>query len=196
MMKIACQMATSKVMLCSGVNQRTSSCQFWFFVKMDICCLASARCSKQSTTTSTIQVWNFVGFPRPNEWYYLNRMLLRGNNHINNNSYQERVRFNNNNNHYILWGRSVLERCVFTKEKRHLLKFLGGDCSELPQVTFYSQLSRPITLRRYTSWNTDCAGDNTLCNETLLHRCILPVGPRSWCRRVGDPRAHDDDQIM
>ena len=73
-----------------------------------------------------------------------------------------KAKFNHRNNFCVLWGRSILWRCAFAKEKC-LPKFLGGgDFSKLYQVTPQTQISRPITLRHYTSWNTDCERANTL----------------------------------
>ena len=55
--------------------------------------------------------------------------------------------------------------CV-TKERRYLPYLLGGGFSKLYQATSQTQLSRPITLGRYTSWSTDSAGNNNFCDGT------------------------------
>ena len=44
--------------------------------------------------------------------------------------------------------------------------FLGGGFSKLYQVTSQTQLSRPITLRHYTSWSADSAGHNKVWDVT------------------------------
>ena len=109
-------------------------------------------------------------------------MLLRGNNHNNNDSYEERVKFN----HYVLWHRSVLRRCAFTKEMRYLSNLLGG-CSKRSQVTSQTQLSRPITSGHCTAW------------KQFWIDAYFPCVPRSLSRRSGDPQARnaiDDDQII
>ena len=41
-----------------------------------------------------------------------------------------------------------------------------GGFSKLYQVTSQTQLSRPITLGRYTSWITDSACNNEVCDVT------------------------------
>ena len=51
------------------------------------------------------------------------------------------------------WGRSVLKREAFTKEKRYFPQFLGGILWTLTPVASCTQLSRPITLGHHTSWN-------------------------------------------
>ena len=120
---------------------------------------------------------------------------------INNNN-------NSNNDHYVSWGRSILGRGVLAKEKRYLQYVLGGGCSKLSLVTIHSQLSRPTTLRHYTSKNTDCEGGSTLCNVTATGQsswilfCIdayFPWVPRSVGRQSGDPQARvtiNGDQII
>ena len=62
---------------------------------------------------------------------------------------------------------------AYKKQQRFLPQFLGGGCSNTSQVTPHSQLYRLIILGSYTSWNTDGACDNTLCNMT-------PAGQLSW----------------
>ena len=42
----------------------------------------------------------------------------------------------------------------------------GGGFTTLYQVTSQTQLSRPITLGHYTSWSTDFAGNNKVCDVT------------------------------
>ena len=83
-----------------------------------------------------------------------------------------------------------------------------GRLLELSQVTYHSQLSRPIALGHYTSWNTCCEGGNTSCDVTPPGQlswkhfgidAYFPWVPRSLGRRSGDPRAHDTidaDQII
>ena len=64
----------------------------------------------------------------------------------------------------------------------------GEGFSKLYQVTSQTQLPRPITLGHYTSWSTDSAGNNKVCDVTaaadkllwkhfLLRRHIFFVGP-------------------
>ena len=42
----------------------------------------------------------------------------------------------------------------------------GEGFSKLYQVTSQTQLPRPITLGHYTSWSTDSAGNNKVCDVT------------------------------
>ena len=52
-----------------------------------------------------------------------------------------------------LWGRSVLKREAFTKERSYFPQFLGGVLWTLTPVASRTQLSRPISLGHHTSWN-------------------------------------------
>ena len=61
----------------------------------------------------------------------------------------------------------------FTKERRYLPQFFGGGFSKLYQVTSQTQLSRPITLGHYTSWSTDSAGNNKVCDVTAAADKVL-----------------------
>ena len=63
-------------------------------------------------------------------------------------------------------------RCVY-KRKEILPYFLGGGFSKLGQVTPQTQLSRPITLGHYTSWSTDSAGNNKVCDVTAAADKLL-----------------------
>ena len=63
---------------------------------------------------------------------------------------------------------------------------MGVGFSKLYQVTSQTQLSRPITLGHYTSWSTDSAGTNKVCDvtataedmmETLLRRHTFLLRP-------------------
>ena len=51
--------------------------------------------------------------------------------------------------------------------------FLGGGFSKLYQFTSQTQLSRPITLGHYTSWSTDSAGNNKVCDVTTAADKVL-----------------------
>ena len=85
----------------------------------------------------------------------------------------------------------------------------GGGLSKLYQVTSQSQLSRPITLRHYTSWSSDSAGNNNLCDVTAAadqlawkHFCVdtyLSWVPCWLGEQAGDARTGDtinDDPIL
>ena len=52
-------------------------------------------------------------------------------------------------------------RGAFAKEGSYLHQFLGGGFSKLYLITSHTQLSRPITLGHYTSWNADWESGHT-----------------------------------
>ena len=49
----------------------------------------------------------------------------------------------------------------------------GEGFSKLYQVTSQTQLPRPITLGHYTSWSTDSAGNNKVCDVTAAADKLL-----------------------
>ena len=50
---------------------------------------------------------------------------------------------------------------------------LGGRLFETMSGSSQTQLSRPITLRHYTSWSTDSAGNNKVCDVTAAADKLL-----------------------
>ena len=65
-----------------------------------------------------------------------------------------------------------LARCVYKRNERPPTKNkteqnkVGDSFSKLYQVTPQTQLSRPVTLGHYTSWDTDSAGNKSFGDVT------------------------------
>ena len=66
------------------------------------------------------------------------------------------------------WGEVRLQKKGDTSPK-----FWGGGFSKLYQVTSQTQLSRSITLGHYTSWSTDSASNNNMCDVTAAADKLL-----------------------
>ena len=62
--------------------------------------------------------------------------------------------------------------CVHKRKETPPLIF-GGNFSKLYQVTSQTQFSRPTAFGRYTSWSTDSASNNNVCEVTAAADIFL-----------------------
>ena len=108
-------------------------------------------------------------------WLQISRMLTKRLKYINNSSYLKESNMQQLRSLRVM-GTFLFGAMSVYKREQPLPTIIGGGLCTLSQVTFvwsHTQLSRPITLGHYTSWNADYVSDHSLED-------VNPTDQLSW----------------